>query len=103
MTRLGCSRCFVGVCRLQESHLRLRRSTATPPGYRGGVPRPLTIAGCRSLCSWHDTGDRLDGERLFACAGCGSEWVPSEPWTPIDYEGDVPGPVAAARRTRGTG
>ena len=73
------------------------------PGYRGTVPRPLTIAGCRSLCSWHDTGDRLDGERLFACAGCGSEWVPSEPWTPIDYEGDVPEPVAEVRRTRGTG
>jgi hypothetical protein len=67
------------------------------------VPRPLTVAGCRSLCRWRDTRDRLAGERLFACDGCGSEWVASEPWTPIDYEGDVPEPVAEARRTRGAG
>lgn len=67
------------------------------------MSRSLTIAGCRSLCSWHETGERLDDEPLFACRGCGSEWVPSEAWTPIDYEGEVPGPVAEARRTRGGG
>jgi hypothetical protein len=69
----------------------------------GHVPRPLVIAACRSLCSWHGTGERLDGEGLFACSGCGSEWVPSEPWTPVDYTGTVPDPVAEARRTRGGG
>ncbi len=72
-------------------------------GYRGRVPRRLVIAGCQSLCSWHATDERLGGEQLFACAGCGSEWVPSETWTPIDYEGVVPAPVAEARRARGGG
>lgn len=67
------------------------------------MPRRLVIAGCQSLCSWHVSDDRLDGEQLFACAGCGSEWVPSEEWTPMDYEGVVPAPVAEARRARGGG
>jgi hypothetical protein len=65
--------------------------------------RPLHIAACRSVCAWHDTGERLGGEPLFACSGCGSEWVPSEAWTPVDYTGTVPGPVSDARRTRGGG
>jgi len=71
------------------------------------VRRPLEIGGCRAECGWHETGERLAGEPVFACAGCGSEWVPSEPWTPVDYTGVVPAPVAEAvteaRRTRGTG
>lgn len=62
----------------------------------------LEIAACRSLCSWEDTGRTLDDERLFACNGCGSEWVVSEPWTPIDYQGTVPEAVQAERR-RGRG
>jgi len=67
------------------------------------VRRPLEIAACRSLCNWTDTGASLEGERLFACAGCGSEWVASEPWTPIDWTGAVPEAVQLARRRRGTG
>ena len=67
------------------------------------MARTLTIAGCRSACSWRPTGQHLDGEQLFSCAGCGSEWVPSEPWTPIDYLGEVPAAVAEARRERGGG
>ncbi len=63
----------------------------------------LEIAGCRSQCRWLDTGERLAGEPLFACGGCGSQWVPSEPWTPIDYEGRVPDAVAEVRRSRGRG
>ena len=88
--------------RLQASHggrhrsIRRRRSLA-------GVPRPLEIAGCRQLCSWDATGEELDGEPLFACGGCGSEWVPTEPWTPADWTGEVPEPVQAARRARGRG
>jgi hypothetical protein len=62
----------------------------------------LEISACRRLCSWEDTGTHLDGERLFACLGCGSEWVASEPWTPIDHTGVVPEPVQEARR-RGRG
>jgi len=67
------------------------------------VKRPLTISGCQALCAWRDTGTHLDGERLFACAGCGSEWVPSEAWTPVDHTGEVPAAVQEARRTRGRG
>ena len=92
--------------RLQESHARWQGSIRAGP-YRGPVSsparRPLEIAACRQLCSWQGTGEHLDGERLFACAGCGSEWVVSEPWTPIDWTGTVPEPVQEARRTRGRG
>jgi hypothetical protein len=67
------------------------------------MTRPLEIAACRSVCSWDATGERLDGEALFACAGCGSEWVPSEPWTPIDWTGTVPDAVQRERERRGRG
>ena len=65
---------------------------------------PLEIAACRSLCSWDVTGEMLGEEPLFVCNGCGSEWVPSEPWTPIDHEGSVPEAVQeAVTRRRGRG
>jgi hypothetical protein len=67
------------------------------------VTRPLVIASCRSLCAWGVTDARLEEEQVFACSGCGSEWVPSQPWTPIDHTGGVPAAVAQARRTRGRG
>jgi hypothetical protein len=67
------------------------------------MSRPLEIAGCRALCGWAATGERLDGEPLFACRGCGSEWVASQEWTPVDHTGVVPGPVQEARRARGRG
>jgi len=72
-------------------------------GYGRRVSRPLEIAACRSVCAWDATGQELDGEELFACAGCGSEWVPSEPWTPIDWTGQVPDAVQRARERRGRG
>jgi hypothetical protein len=62
----------------------------------------LEIAACRRVCSWHGTGTEYDGEPLFRCAGCGSEWVVSQPWTPIDHTGVVPEAVQAERR-RGRG
>jgi hypothetical protein len=62
------------------------------------------VSACRRLCSWTGVEDTLDGEPLFACAGCGSEWVPSQQWTPIDWQGEVPQPVQEARRAaRGRG
>jgi hypothetical protein len=67
------------------------------------MTRRLEISACRSRCCWQATDETLDGERLFACDGCGSEWVVSEPWTPIDWTGVVPEPVQEARRTRGRG
>ena len=35
--------------------------------------------------------------RVFSCAGCGSEWVRAEAWTPADADGDVAADVAAER------
>jgi hypothetical protein len=64
--------------------------------------RDLVISACRSECSWSETADRLDGERLFACEACGSEWVRSQPWTPVDWEGYVPDAVQS-ERARGPG
>ena len=82
------------------------RSAPAAPGTVGRV-RPLHVSGCRSECSWADTGSRLggaDGEPLFTCAGCGSEWVPSEAWTPVDWTGAVPEAVQRVRRAeRGAG
>jgi hypothetical protein len=62
----------------------------------------LEIAACRRLCSWDGTERLVDGERLFRCTGCGSEWVASEPWTPIDHTGEIP-PAVQAERRRGRG
>ena len=62
--------------------------------------RPLEIAACSSECAWSATGERLGDEPLFACGGCGSEWVPSEPWTPVDWTGAVPEPVQRVREER---
>ena len=68
------------------------------------MTRPLTVAACRRLCAWSALEESLDGEPLFGCAGCGSEWVPSQGWTPIDWQGEVPAAVQEARRAaRGRG
>ncbi|RCW38223.1 hypothetical protein DFQ14_1246 [Halopolyspora algeriensis] len=53
----------------------------------------LAVHACRSLCSWHRTPAELDGLPLLACRGCGSQWVRSEPWTPIDHTGRIPDEV----------
>ena len=50
----------------------------------------LAVRACRSLCDWGPTRRTLDGLTLFACAGCGSQWVRSEPWTPRQADGSWP-------------
>lgn len=66
-------------------------------------PRDLVIAPCQSACTWSETGDRLAGERVFGCAACGSEWVPSQAWTPVDWQGHVPDAVRAEREQQELG
>ena len=91
--------------RLKGSHGPLARVNCgldSSPGYRLRVPRPLVISACRTLCAWDITDEMLDDEPVFACSGCGSEWVTSEPWTPIDSDGFVPDAVQVERR-RGRG
>lgn len=51
---------------------------------------PLRVRACRDLCSWNRTPVERDGEPVFACRGCGSQWVPSEQWTPRDSAGSIP-------------
>ena len=51
---------------------------------------PLRVSPCRSLCDWRASRARLQGEALFACAGCGSQWVRSEPWSPRQADGSWP-------------
>jgi hypothetical protein len=55
----------------------------------------LVANPCRTLCAWRPSAAAVDD--LFVCAGCGSQWMPSEPWTPIDADGHIPAPVRAAR------
>jgi len=61
---------------------------------------PLTIAPCRSLCDWARTPTSKEGQPLFACRGCGSQWVRSEPWTPCQVDGSIPQDVRAELRLR---
>jgi hypothetical protein len=64
--------------------------------------RPVEAWPCQSICLWDPTGEVwLDATcgalRVFRCAGCGSEWVRTEPWTPVDAAGQVPPAVVAER------
>ena len=62
----------------------------------------LAIHPCQSLCAWSATGEQRDDFNVFACAGCGSEWVAGEPWTPADHTGEVPAAVLQERRRLAT-
>ena len=64
---------------------------------------PLRVRACRDLCSWHRTPADRRGEPLFACRGCGSQWVPSEHWTPRDRDGQVPPEILAIRKADDAG
>ena len=54
---------------------------------------PLRVRSCRDLCNWVKTPVEHRGEPLFACQGCGSQWVPSELWTPREASGEIPAEV----------
>ncbi|MBA3310760.1 MAG: hypothetical protein H0U28_12055 [Nocardioidaceae bacterium] len=71
---------------------------ANPPR----APRSLQAWPCQSICVWVATGEVWAADEgqpmaVIGCAGCGSEWVRSEAWTPIDAGGVVPGEVVAER------
>jgi len=50
----------------------------------------LAVQPCRSLCWWAATGDLHEGLPLFACAGCGSQWVRTQGWSPRQLDGSWP-------------
>lgn len=55
---------------------------------------------CQGRCNWRPAGEVRDGGRLFNCTGCGSEWLRSEPWTPMNADGTI-NPQVQAERDRG--
>ena len=69
----------------------------TPMPSRATSPRPLEVWPCQSICAWSQTGERWVDDTacgppllVFGCEGCGSEWVRTQAWTPIDVHGVVP-------------
>ncbi len=59
------------------------------------MPRPLRQEPCQSRCDWTPTGAERDGRLVFACSGCGSEWVRGEGWTPRNLDGGIAAAVQA--------
>lgn len=57
------------------------------------MPHSLAQNPCRSLCDWSPTGETRDDDLVFACAGCHSEWVRTEGWTPRNLDGSIAGEV----------
>lgn len=53
------------------------------------MPRPLRQEPCQSKCDWSPSGQTRDDMLVFACAGCGSEWVRTEGWTPRNLDGSI--------------
>jgi hypothetical protein len=68
--------------------------------------RVLAAEPCQSVCLWTRSEESVvvdaagEPAAVFACKGCGSEWLRSELWTPIDADGSVPPEITAelARR-----
>jgi hypothetical protein len=89
---------------------RALRSALT--GHNGNVSDParperaLATWPCQSICVWERIGEVQvpdDGPQpavVFECRGCGSEWLRSEGWTPVDADGLVPVAVAAEATRR---
>jgi hypothetical protein len=72
------------------------------------VPSPqLRVQPCRGECEWREAPARdrrrVEELLLFACRGCGTQWLRSLAWTPIDADGTIPEEVRqeAARRDSG--
>jgi hypothetical protein len=53
----------------------------------GGTVAPLAAHPCRQQCAWRGTGQERGAEPVFRCTSCGSEWVRSQPWAPVDADG----------------
>lgn len=51
----------------------------------------LASSPCRSACDW-----QVADVRLWACAGCGSQWEPGQPWAPRQLDGTWPPGVREA-------
>ena len=61
----------------------------------------LAVSPCQTLCDWRRTRASQDGMPLFACTGCGSQWVRTEPWSPRQADGSWPEGVREELLTSG--
>ena len=76
-----------------------------PRQHHEQVPSPpLRVKPCRGECAWREAPDRkrrsAEDLALFECAGCGTQWVRSLAWTPIDADGTVTSAVAQEAERR---
>lgn len=53
------------------------------------MPHALRQEPCQSKCDWTPSGEVRDGDYVFACSGCTSEWVRSEGWRPRNLDGSI--------------
>ncbi|MEL4357660.1 MULTISPECIES: hypothetical protein [unclassified Luteococcus] len=61
------------------------------------MTRELKSNDCTGKCAWTPTDEVSDGQPIFACSGCGSEWTPDLGWTPRNADGEVSAEVLAAK------
>lgn len=52
----------------------------------------LAVSLCRALCDWSAVAPEL-----LQCGGCGSQWAPSQGWSPRQADGTVPPAVRDAQ------
>ncbi|MCW2665533.1 MAG: hypothetical protein JWN57_495 [Frankiales bacterium] len=64
---------------------------------------PLTVSPCQTLCDWRRTRACREGLPLFACTGCGSQWVRTQPWSPRQADGSWPDGVREELLSHGPG
>lgn len=53
------------------------------------MTKTLRQEPCQSKCDWMPTGEVFDGDLVFACSGCTSEWTRQEGWTPRNLDGSI--------------
>lgn len=58
----------------------------------------LATHPCVDKCAWGPTDRQLDGEPVFECDGCHSEWTPDQTWTPRNIDGEISPEVLAVKR-----
>lgn len=64
------------------------------------MPHSLKVTPCNETCDWRPNGEVRNAELVFACAGCGSEWVRSAGWTPRNLDGSIGASVQAELEKR---
>jgi hypothetical protein len=97
-------------CRVaaDRAYPRVEMALLRPQRHHVQVPsRQLRVQPCRGECAWGETparhGRSVEDVRVFACRACGTQWVRSLAWTPIDADGTMPDEVRREASRRGSG